>query len=371
MKKYFNLNKKLGFGLMRLPGSGEAHPDLKKTAEMVDEFIARGFEYFDTAHGYHDGMSEVAVGKCISARYPREKFVLTDKLTKEYFKTTADIRPFFENQLKTCGVEYFDFYLMHAQNEGVFNYFKERKAYEEALRFKREGKILHFGISFHDKASVLDGILTEYPEIEVVQIQYNYLDYDDAAIESRLCLETCEKHGKPVIVMEPLKGGSLVRLTDDARAVAKAAGVRCADLAIRFAASPDSVMMVLSGMSTIEQLRENTASMSEFKPLSEEELAVTKKIAAIIRAKNMIACTACRYCVAGCPKNIAIPDVFACYNARKHFNDWNSRFYYKDILTAKSGKASDCVKCGKCEAICPQKLPIRSYLEAVVREFGK
>ena len=371
MNNYFGLNKKLGFGLMRLPGTDEAHPDFDKTMEMVDEFIKSGFTYFDTAHGYHFGMSEVAVKKCISSRYPRDKFVLTDKLTQEYFKTTADIRPFFESQLKTCGVDYFDFYLMHAQNESVFEYFKEKNAYEEALKFKREGKIKHFGISFHDNAGVLDGILTEYPQIEVVQIQYNYLDYDDAAVQSRLCLETCEKHGKPVIVMEPVKGGNLVRLTDDAKAAVSEAGISPANLAIRFAASPDSVMMVLSGMSTLEQLEENVSFMRDFRPLDEKELAATKKVADIIHAKNMIACTACRYCVAGCPKKILIPDLFACYNAKKHFNDWNSQFYYEEILTVKNGKASDCIKCGKCEAICPQKLAIRDFLELVAKQFDK
>ena len=366
--QYFNVKNKLGFGLMRLPKKC-MEIDCEKLNAMVDKFIASGFNYFDTAHGYHNGLSEKAFKKCVSDRYPREAFTITDKLTEPYFKKNADIRPFFENQLKTCGVEYFDFYLMHSQNKVNFEHFKRCRAYEEALKLKEEGKIKHFGISFHDTADVLDKILTEYPQIEVVQIQYNYLDYDDSAVQSGKCLKTCEKHGKPVIVMEPIKGGCLANLIPEAKAVADELGISAAQLAIRFAAMPDSIMMVLSGMSEPSQLEENVSFMSDYRKLSDEELAAAERINKIIRGKNMIACTACRYCVDGCPKSISIPDLFACYNAKKHFNDWNADFYYDSVHTVGKGKASDCIKCGKCERICPQKLPIRALLVEVAKTF--
>ena len=205
------INKKLGFGLMRLPMK-DGEVDIEQTCLMVDEFIKAGFNYFDTAHGYLSGKSEKAAKTCLTSRYPRESFILTNKLTDEYFKTNDDIRPFFESQLELCGVDYFDFYLMHAQNKARFRYFKERNAYETAIELKKEGKIRHFGISFHDRAEVLDAILSEYPQIEVVQIQFNYLDYDDIGVQSRKCYEVCRKHNKPVLVMEPVKGGSLVKL---------------------------------------------------------------------------------------------------------------------------------------------------------------
>jgi predicted aldo/keto reductase-like oxidoreductase len=193
--------------------------DIEQTKQMVDAFLDAGFNYFDTAHGYIQGKSEKVLKTCLTSRYPREKYILTDKLTANYFKAEADIRPFFESQLEICGVEYFDFYLMHAQGLVNYDHFKECRAYETAFELKKEGKIRHVGISFHDRAEVLERILTEYPEIEVVQIQFNYVDYDDPAVQSRKCYEVCRKFGKPVIVMEPVKGGNLVNLPEDAKAV--------------------------------------------------------------------------------------------------------------------------------------------------------
>ncbi|MBR1891538.1 MAG: aldo/keto reductase, partial [Clostridia bacterium] len=337
--------------------------------EMVDEFIDGGFNYFDTAHGYHEGFSEVAIRKCVVDRYDRSRFVLTDKLTEDYFKREEDIEPFFEKQLSICGVEYFDFYLMHAQNATVYEHFKRCRAYEKALLFKAQGRIKHFGISFHDRAEVLENILTEYPQIEVVQIQYNYLDDDDPAVQGKKCLEVCEKFNKPVIVMEPIKGGNLVRLPEDVSALFSGYDVTPAALALRFAATPKSVMMVLSGMKTIKDVAENVKLMSDFEPISEREKQLIEAVKKLLRSKNMIACTACRYCVEGCPKRISIPDLFACFNAKKHFHDWNAAFYYNDVYTVKNGKASDCIACGKCERSCPQKLQIRALLKQVAKEF--
>ena len=367
---FFNERKKLGFGMMRLPQLAGGKIDTPQLCRMVDAFLEAGFNYFDTAHGYHSGMSEVAVREALTSRYPRSSYLLTDKLTASYFKTEADIRPFFESQLKTCGVEYFDFYLMHAQSADVFEKFKRCRAYETAFELKKEGKIRHVGLSFHDTAAVLDNILSTYPAVEVVQIQYNYLDYNDAAVQSRLCYEVCRKHGKPVIIMEPIKGGSLINLPEGAKPILGEVGVSPANLALRFAASPDGVMMVLSGMSNFDQLRENIGFMGDFKPLSAQETDAAMRIAEAIRTQRLIACTACRYCTDGCPQKISIPDLFACMNSKKQFNNWNSAYYY-DIHTKDGGKASACIRCGKCEAICPQHLPIRDLLRQVAAEFEK
>ena len=232
---------------------------------MVDTFLEQGFNYFDIAHGYLNGKSELALKECLTSRHKREEYILTDKLTMPYFNKKEDIRPFFESQLEACGVEYFDFYLMHAQSKDIFAHFKKCHAYETALELKEEGKIRHFGISFHDKAEVLEEILKEYPQIEVVQIQFNYVDYEDPAVESRKCYEVCRKYNKPAIIMEPVKGGNLVNLPEDARKILDDLhGGSTASYAVRFAASFEGVMMVLSGMSNLEQMKDNLSYMKEF-----------------------------------------------------------------------------------------------------------
>ena len=369
---YFeNVKKNFGFGCMRLPMNGE-QVDYGEMNNMVDAFLENGFNYFDTAHGYPGGKSEIALRECLVKRYPRESFLLTNKLTNEFFNKEEEIIPLFESQLEACGVEYFDFYLMHAQSKPFFEKFKRCRAYEIALGLKEEGKIKHFGISFHDKAEVLEQILTEYPQIEVVQIQFNYVDYEDAAIESRKCYEVCRKYDKPVIVMEPVKGGSLVNLPAEAQAVFdELKGGSNASYAIRFAAGFEGIMMVLSGMGNMQMMNDNISYMKEFKPLSEEERKAVDKVTEIFKAQDIIPCTACKYCIDGCPMNIAIPDLFACMNAKKLFHDWNSSYYYNKVHTQNGGKASDCIKCGKCEKACPQHLQIRELLEEVAKEFGK
>jgi hypothetical protein len=369
--KFFgNIKNNFGFGCMRLPMK-DGGVDFEEMKRMVDLFLAQGFNYFDTAHGYLGGKSETALRECLTKRYPREQYILTNKLTNFFFKKEEDIRPLFESQLAACGVSYFDFYLMHAQSEDHFAYFKKCRAYETALELKEEGKIKHFGISFHDRADVLEKILVEYPQIEVVQIQFNYVDYEDEAVESRKCYEVCKKYGKPVIVMEPVKGGSLVNLPQEARDVFDGVGngLSYASYAIRFAAGFDQNMMVLSGMSNLEQMQDNLSYMKDFKPLNEKERAAVDQVCGIFRNLGAIPCTACRYCTDGCPKHISIPDLFSCMNAKQIFKDWNQDWYYNEVYTKNAGKASDCIKCGKCEKACPQHLPIRKLLEDVAGVF--
>ncbi|WP_081778657.1 aldo/keto reductase [Butyrivibrio proteoclasticus] len=362
-----------GFGCMRLPMIG-SEVDIEQFKDMVDYFIDNGFNYFDTAHGYIDGKSEKAIKVAISDRYPREKFLLTNKLSDSYFHKQEDIRPFFQSQLDACGVEYFDFYLMHAQNARNFEQYKECKAYETAFELKKEGKIKHVGLSFHDSAEVLDKILTTYPDVEIVQIQFNYLDYEDPSVQSRKCYEVCRKHNKPMIIMEPVKGGSLINLPSEAQKVYDELGngLSNASYAIRFAAGPEGIRVVLSGMSNMEQMKDNVSFMKEFKPLSEEEMGAIAKVTAIYKGLDMIPCTACHYCVEQnhCPMNIKIPEMFACYNTRKIFNDWNQRMYYGNVLvTDEHAAASACIECGGCEAVCPQHLEIRNLLKEVAKEL--
>lgn len=371
-KTYFNeIKKNFGFGCMRLPlKNGEV--DYEEMNKMVDAFLEAGFNYFDTAHMYVEGKSENALRECLTKRYPRESYVLTNKLSTSYFNKQEEIRPLFQSQLEACGVDYFDFYLMHAQSSELFEKYKKCRAYETALELKEEGKFRHFGISFHDKAEVLEQILTEYPQIEVVQIQFNYADYDDPSVESRKCYEICRKFNKPVIVMEPVKGGSLVNLPEKAKEIFnKLQGGSAASYAIRFAAGFDGIMMVLSGMENTQMMNDNISYMKDFKPLSEKEMKAVNEVCKIFREQLLIQCTSCRYCTNGCPKNILIPDLFACMNSKRVYNNWNTDYYYHNVHTVNNGKASDCIQCGKCESICPQHLKIRELLKEVALEFEK
>ena len=361
-----------GFGCLRLPMKGE-QVDYEEFCRMADAFLDAGFNYFDTAHGYINGLSETAFRDCVAKRHDRSSFVLTNKLTDTYFSKQEDIRPFFEKQLEWCGVDYFDFYFMHGQDMTVYDQFIRCKAYETGCALKEEGLVKHFGISFHDKADVLERILTEHPEIEVVQIQFNYVDYEDASVESRKVYEVCEKYNKPVIVMEPVKGGSLVNLPKEADDIFRSLGGGSnASYAIRFAAGFPNMAVILSGMSNMEQMTDNLATMKAFKPLDEKEMEAIQEVCRIFKNLNLIPCTACRYCIEqnSCPRGIRIPDLFAALNSHKAFKNGNAPYYYERIITGRGhGKASECIGCGKCEKVCPQHLPIRKLLKDVAEAF--
>lgn len=366
---YFDKDKKnFGFGMMRLPMKDD-QIDEKQVDEMVDYFIQNGFNYFDTAHPYIEGKSEQTVKNSLVKRYPREDYILTNKLSNSYWNKREDIRPYINTMLEACGVDYFDFLLMHALNKDSYKKYKEEGAFEEALKLKDEGIIKHLGISFHDSASVLEQILKENPQIEVVQIQFNYLDQDDESVQSRLCYEVCRKYNKPIIVMEPVKGGTLANLPAVAKKEFDKLGdnLSPASYAIRYAAGHEWIFMTLSGMSNTEQMKDNLSFMKDFESLDEKELSTIDKVTDILKNQNTIGCTACRYCVDGCPQSILIPDLFMCYNNKMLFNFDEKENYLS--AAQKGNYASACIECGQCEGACPQKLKIISLLKNVVSEF--
>ena len=362
MNRFFdNIRKNFGFGLMRLPMLGE-NVDIQQTKAMVDAFMEAGFNYFDTAHPYIQGKSETAIRECLTERYPRDSYILTNKLSFNCFEKEEDIRPLFESQLKACGVEYFDFYLHHAMNPTRCEKHVSTRAFDIVKELKAEGKIRHIGMSFHSSAQVLEDILTQHPEIEVVQLQFNYVDMQDPHVQSKACYDVCVKYGKPVIVMEPVRGGSLVNLSE--KATKLMTGGSPASYAIRFAASFDNIMMVLSGMSNMEQMQDNISFMKDFRPLDEAEMEIIDQARTVYQGMYKVPCTACRYCTDGCPAGIPIPDVFACFNDKKQNKEGADEAY-----AAFENNASACVGCGQCEEACPQNLHIRELLEAVDKAF--
>ena len=360
-----NVKRNFGFGCMRLPMK-DGEVDKEETNKMVDAFIEAGFNYFDTAHGYIDGKSEHAVRDCLTSRYDRERYVLADKLSDWFFKTEAEVRPFFESQLKICGVEYFDFYLFHALNRNSYQKHKECNTFAIVDALHREGKVKHIAMSFHDTADVLDMILTEQPQIEVVQLQINYLDYDDPDVQSKLCYDVAVKHGKKVIVMEPVRGGALVNLPPEAIAEFNALGdAKPVSYALRYAASFPEVFMVLSGMGNMDMVCENIKIMHPFVPLSDKEFAATDRAREMIRKYKQIPCTKCNYCAEICPKNVPISELFAIYN--EHVLAQATRQDASMKLKAFDVKASDCIDCGGCEKICPQNIGIREHLKKIAK----
>jgi predicted aldo/keto reductase-like oxidoreductase len=363
------IKKNFGFGCMRLPMKGD-EVDYDEFNKMIDAFIDAGFNYFDTAHGYIGGKSELAIRDCLAARYPRESFLLANKLTHPYFETEADVRPFFEDQLKRCGVEYFDFYLFHTLNANNYKKHKACKTFETVKQLKEEGKIRHIAMSFHDTADVLDMILSEQSDIiEAVQLQFNYLDYDDPGVQSKKCYDVVMKYGKKVLIMEPVKGGVLVNLPEEAaKKLSALTDGSQASFAIRYTASFPEVVMVLSGMGNMDMMNDNISTMRDFVPLSKEEMDATEDLRQTIRRVRQIQCTKCEYCVDGCPAGIKIPYVFANYN--NYLAAKITRREAKANQPADSATPDACIGCGACEEICPQSLPIRELLKQIAERYS-
>lgn len=368
---------KFGFGLMRLPQLDQndwTSVDIEATKQMVDYFIEQGFTYFDTAWMYCGFNSEPAVKEALVSRYPRDKFTLATKLHGGFFNSEEEMEGIFQQQLQKTGVDFFDYYLLHDIGEDHYKKYTKFNCFDWLVKKKESGLVKHIGFSYHDSADLLDRVLTEHPEMEFVQLQLNYLDWESEAIQSRKCYEVCVKHNKPVVVMEPVKGGTLANVPDSVTKLFKDYDPEMSvpSWAIRFAASQPNVKMVLSGMGNMDMVKDNTSFMKNFKPLTAEEIGVINQAVEIINSSIAIPCTGCAYCVDGCPKKIAIPKYFSLYNAEKQ--EYEGKGYtpqgaYYNRLTENFGKASECIGCGKCEKVCPQHLPIRENLKLVASQF--
>lgn len=358
--------KKLGFGLMRLPMKGE-DIDLEQVKTMVDKFIKEGFTYFDTAYVYHGGNSEVVAKEALVKRYPRESFQLATKMPVWEAKKTEDYQRLFDIQLERTGAGYFDFYLLHALDKNRAVEVDQMGGWDFVKAMKEKGLIKHFGFSFHDDAQALDEILTKHPETEFVQLQLNYIDWENEGVQSRLCYEVARKHNIPIVVMEPIKGGSLASMRPEIEEIYKAANpeLSIASWAIRYVASLEGIVTVLSGMSNIEQMDDNLSYMKDFNPLKEEEFAVIQTAIEEMAKIPTVPCTACKYCVDDCPQKINIPGAFSSINKYKVYNNVASAKGEYGWVTQGGGKASDCIACGSCESHCPQHINIIETLKEV------
>jgi len=355
---------KLGFGLMRLPML-EKEVDIEQTKTMVDMFMKAGFTYFDTAYGYIGGKSEEAIKEALVDRYPRESFRLATKLPAFSANSAEEAREMLNTSLKRTGAGYFDFYLLHNCGAGRTAKYDEYGMWDFVLEQKAKGVLKHVGFSFHDKADVLDELLTKHPEMEFVQLQINYADWESESVQARKCYEVARKHGKPVIIMEPVKGGNLANLPESVDSVFKAADADASNSAwaIRFAASLDGIVTVLSGMSNIAQMEDNLKTMVNFKPLDEADRKVIADAQAALDAIPHIDCTGCQYCVKDCPMQINIPGVFSAMNTSLIYGNLAGAKGSYGWATMKGGKASECIACGQCESVCPQQIKIIDELK--------
>lgn len=365
--------KKLGFGLMRLPEkNGEI--DKAQVFQMTDEFLARGFTYFDTAYVYGGGASEKIVKEALTQRHPREAFTVASKMPVWCVDKKEDVETIFQTQLQRTGLAYFDYYLLHALDRERLPKLKEMGVWDWLLQKKQEGAVRRIGFSFHDTAEVLEDILKAHPEMEFVQLQINYADWEDEKIQSRRCYEIARKYQKPVVIMEPVKGGSLAELTPEIREIFQKADPNksVASWAVRFAAGLDGVLTVLSGMSDMEQLLDNTGYMENFQPLSQAEQETVAQVQKQLKEIPTIPCTACRYCVDDCPKKINIPELIGVMNRyRLYGNLAGAKDYYKQQTGDGRGGADDCISCGRCMGHCPQHLRIPDIMKDIAKEFGE
>ena len=361
-----NTMPKLGFGLMRLPEE-EGRINLDQVCRMVDAYLEAGLNYFDTAYVYHGGNSEKAVKEALAKRHPRDSYTVATKLPAWCMKEEADRDRIFNEQLERCGLDYFDFYLLHSIEDGSNGETYDRlNCYEWAMEKKAQGKIRHFGFSFHGSPEYLEKLLDAHPEVEFVQIQLNYADWENPVVQSGRLYEILRRRNIPIIVMEPVKGGTLAKLTPELEAKLKAVQPEksIASWALRFVASLPGVMTVLSGMSTPGQMADNLKTFAHFEPLTDAEKAVVEDVRRTIMSVETIGCTACRYCTDGCPMNIAIPDVFRAVNTMKLYHEeFRPKAFYRSLISQGHGCAADCVACGQCESVCPQHLPIIDLLK--------
>lgn len=369
--------KKLGFGLMRLPvidGNME-HIDQEQVCKMVDLFLERGFTYFDTAWAYHNGKSEEAVKEALVKRHPRESFLLASKLPTFAITAQEQVQQMFEQSLERSGAGYFDYYLLHNLNEFIYDGIVAECGMFDAMKeWKKAGKIRHIGFSFHDNAETLDRILTEHPEVEFVQICVNYLDWNHETVQARKCYEVIRKHGKPVIVMEAVKGGTLASLPADAEALLKAKNPSLSpvDWSLRYGASLDGVLVALSGMSSLEQVEQNTRCMEQFQPLDKEEQAVLEQVAALMDGKMKYSLKNAEQFTNVCPKGIPVASYIQYYNeATQEVNvAFSSELNYYKLLKQRTVPASECDCCGKCAGLCPDT-DVPSALQEAAEFFEK
>lgn len=363
--------RKLGFGLMRLPMLGD-EVDLEQTKQMVDLFMEAGFTYFDTAYGYLGGKSEMAAKAALVDRYPRESFQLATKLPAWAGpKTAEEAKQMFYASLERTGAGYFDFYLLHNLGNDRTKYFDDWNLWAFVADLKKQGLVKHIGFSMHDSAEALEELLKAHPETEFVQLQINYADWENSNVQSRKCYEVARKYGKPVVIMEPVKGGYLANLPANvAEPFAKAApDASHSSWAVRYAASLEGVITVLSGMSTVEQMKDNLSTMRDFQPLNEAEYAAVAEVVERMNAIDRIPCTSCQYCVKDCPQQINIPGVFGAMNDLSVYgNEQRAKGSY-GWATHKGGKACDCIACGQCEAACPQHINIIEQLKKCSETF--